>query len=92
MHQAILMNADIDKRAEVSDVSDRPFQNHPRQQVVHGFDAIGELRGFKFRTRVAARFFQLFDDIAHGRHAEFIVGKISGLEVTQFVAVAHQIF
>ncbi|CNU07330.1 Uncharacterised protein [Salmonella enterica subsp. enterica serovar Bovismorbificans] len=30
MHQAILMNADIDKRAEIGDVSDRPFQNHPR--------------------------------------------------------------
>ncbi len=30
------MNADIDKRAEVSDVSDR-LQGHPRQQVVHGF-------------------------------------------------------
>ena len=91
MHQTILMNADINKRAEVGDVGDCPFQNHSRQQIVHGFYAIGKLRGFKFRTRIAARLFQLFDDVGDGRHPEAFVGKISGFQIAQFAVVTHQI-
>ena len=85
------MNADINKRAEIGDVGDRPFQDHSRQQIVHGFDTIGKLRGFKFRTRIAARFFQLFDDVGDGRHPEAFVSKIGGFQIAQFVAVAHQV-
>ncbi len=92
MHQAVLVHADIDKGAKVGDVGHRAFEDHPRQQVVHGFHAIGELRGFKFRTRVAARFFQLFDDVGDGRHAETLVGKLGGFQTAEFAAVAHQIF
>ena len=86
------MDADIDKCAEVGDVGDGPFQNHPRQQIVHGLYAVCELRCLKLRTRVAARFFQLFDDVGHGRHAELLVGEIDRFQVAQRVAVAHQVF
>ena len=92
MHQAVLVNADIDKRAEVGDVGHRAFEDHSRQQVVHGLYAIGELGGFKLRTRVAARFFQLFDNVGYRRHAEFIISEINGFQITQLAAVAHQIF
>ena len=92
MHQAVLMNADINERAEVGDVGHSAFEDHPRQQVVHRLYAIGELGGFKLRARVAARLFQLFDDVGHRRHAEFLIGEINGFQITQFAAVAHQIF
>ncbi len=68
------MNADIDKRAEVSDVSDRPFQNHHPQQVVHGFDAIGELRVLN-SGRGRGPGFSSSDDSSRVGTAEFIVGK-----------------
>ncbi len=68
---AVLMHADIDKRAKVGDVGHRTFEDHTRLQVVHCLDAIGKLSGFKFRTRIATRFFQLFDDVSYCRHTEF---------------------
>ena len=76
MHQAVLVYTDINKRTKVGDVGHGAFEDHTRQQVVHGFDTIGELRGLKLRTRVAARFFQLFDDVGDGRYAETLVGKL----------------
>lgn len=81
MYQVILMNVDIDKCVEIGDVSDCFFQNYFWQQVVYGFNVIGELCGFKFRMWVVVWFFQFFDDIVYGWYVEFIVGKISGFEV-----------
>ena len=81
MHQAILVNADIDKGAKVGDVGNRTFQYHARQQVVHGFHAIGELRSFKLRTRVAAGFFQLFDNVGDGWHTEFLIGEVGRFQI-----------
>ncbi len=92
MDQAILMHANIDKGTKVGDVGDCTFQHHARQQVVHGLDAFGELRGFELRTRVAARLLQLFDDVGHRRHAELLIGEIHRFQITQFAAVAHQHF
>ena len=92
MHQTILMYADIHKRAKVGDVGYRPLQHHARQQVVHGFYALSKGRGFKLRARIAARFFQLFDDVGDRRHAELFVGEIHRFQVTQRAAVAHQVF
>ncbi len=87
MHRAILMNADIDKRAEVSDVSDR-LQNHPRQRVVHGFDAIGELRGLNSGRGSRPVFNSLMISLC-GRHAPNLSSvKSAALRVTQFVTVA----
>ncbi len=56
MHEAILMNADIDKRAEVSDVSDAPSESSPAAGRSWFRRHRRKLRGFKFRTRVAAVF------------------------------------
>ena len=86
------MHADIDKRAKVGDVGHCAFEDHPRLQVVHCLDAIGKLSGFKFRTRIATRFFQLFDDVSYRRYTEFFISKVRRFQVTQLAAVTHQIF
>ena len=86
------MHTNIDKRAKVGDVGHRTFEDHTRLQVVHCLDAIGKLSGFKFRTRIATRFFQLFDDVGYRRHTEFLISKVRCFQVTQFAAVTHQIF
>ena len=46
----------------------------------------------ELRTRIAARFFQLFDDIGDGRHAKFFVCEVHRFQVAQGAAVAHQVF
>ncbi|MNP18039.1 hypothetical protein D3C76_1104940 [compost metagenome] len=86
------MHADIDKGTKIGDVRYRAFQHHSRLQIFHRFNAFGKLRRFKRRARVATWFFQLFDDVGDGWHAEFVVGKIDGFQITQIGAVAHQVF
>ena len=86
------MYANINKSTKIGDVGHRTFEDHPRLQVVHCLDAIGKLSGFKFRTRIATRFFQLFDDVGYRRHTEFLVSKVRRFQVTQLAAVTHQIF
>ena len=91
MDQAILMHADIHKRAKVGDVGHRTFQHHPWQQVVHGLDTVSKGRRFELRTRIAARFFQLFNNVGNGWHTKFVVSEINGFQVAQGAAVAHEI-
>ena len=78
MYQAILMHTDIHKGAEVSNVGHCAFQNHPGNQVGNFFHTILELRGFKFRARVAAGFIQFFDDVSHSRNTKFFIGVVRG--------------
>ena len=92
MHQTVLMHADIHKRAKVGDVGHRAFQHHAGQQVVHGFHAVSKGRRFELRARVAARLFQLFDDVGDGWNTKFVVGEINGFQVAQGAVVAHQVF
>ncbi len=90
MHQAVLVHADVDKGAEVGDVGDHPFEDHPRLQVLELLDALLELGGLEFRARVAAGLVQLLDDILHGRFTELLVGKIVGGKGVEEFAVADK--
>ena len=89
MHQAILVNADINKGTKVSDVSDRAFQNHPQLQVVHGFNAVGKGRGFELRARIAPWFFQFLDDIGDRWHTKTLIGKLASFQAAQLRWIAH---
>ncbi len=70
------MDTDIHKGTKVGDVGDRALEDHSRLQVVHGLNAIGKGGRFELRARVAAGFFQLFDDVGYRRHAKALVGKV----------------
>ena len=74
MHQAILMDADIDEGTEGGDVGDDAFEDHARTQVADLFDAVGEGRRLELGARVAAGFFQFLENVLHGRQAEALVG------------------
>src|SRR5450830_557816 len=74
MYQAILVHADIDESAKRGHVGDHAFQDHVWAQVADFFHAFLEGGSGKFRTRIAARFFQLLQDIGNGWHAESVIG------------------
>ncbi len=84
------MHADVDERAEGGHVADHPFQHHALAQVLDVFHAIGETRRLELGTRIAAGLFQFLQDVAHGGHAESLVGELLGLEPAQEAAVAQQ--
>eukprot|EP01132_Coremiostelium_polycephalum_P019837 gene19837-biopygen10937 len=84
------MHADIHKRAEVGHVGHHAFEDHPQLQVLEVFDAFLEFGGLELGTRVAARFFQLLQDVGDGRHAEGFVGVLLRVEALEERGVADQ--
>jgi hypothetical protein len=53
-------------------------------------DPFGERRGFELRARIAARLFELEQDIAYGRQAEALVDKLGWIKRFQNRHVAHE--
>ncbi len=90
VHQAVLVHADVDEGAERSDVSHDPFEQHSLFQVLEFFDAFFKRGGGELRARVAARFVEFGDDVAHGRFAELFIGEIFRFEFFEEGAVADQ--
>src|SRR5690606_29812756 len=74
--QTVLMHADVDEGSEVGDVCNRTFQNHAGHEILQIFHAFLQLGRLEFTTRVATRFFQLGDDVLHGRHADGVADVV----------------
>ena len=67
MHEAVLVHADIDKRAEGRDIGDNARQLHADFEVFDGVDAFGEAEDFKLLSRVPARLGQFLKDVVQRR-------------------------
>src|SRR5262249_46386245 len=63
--QAIAVDVDVDERAEVGDVRDRPRELHAGPQVLELLDAFGVLEGDGGAAWVARRAGELGEDVAH---------------------------
>ncbi len=64
MHEPRILEANIDKRAEVDNVEHRPLELHSRGQILDLQDALLEDRFGKVFTRVAIRTRQGLDNVA----------------------------
>ena len=73
MYKTVLMNADVDKRPEISDVGHDAGQLHAYGEVVHGLDALGKLKLLNLFARVAARLFKFLQDIGERGQTHFVV-------------------
>ncbi|SKW52315.1 Uncharacterised protein [Mycobacteroides abscessus subsp. abscessus] len=80
MHEAVLMHADIDKRAEGGHVRDDPFEHHADLQVRHLLDSGSERRGGECGPGVTARLLQLAENVCDGGYSEPVVGEVGRLE------------
>src|SRR5216683_6536595 len=69
VHQAILVHADVDERAEGGDVGDDARHFHARPQVVERVDAFAEAEDLEGRARVAARLGQFGHNVVQGGQA-----------------------
>ena len=68
--QAVLVDADIDERAEGGDVGDDAGQLHARLEVFDLVDASGEREDLELLARVAAGLGQFGEDVVEGRQAD----------------------
>ena len=71
VHEAIVVHADIDERAERGHVRDEALEHHARLEVLHRGDVVAELRRIELRARIAAGLLELADDVTQGRLADF---------------------
>ena len=81
MDEAVLVHADIHKRAEGRDVGDRALQHHAWGKVRDLMHAFFKGGGLKLRARIAAGLIQLGDDIAHSWDTEGFIGEIGGIQL-----------
>ena len=63
MHQAVLMNADIDKSPESGDIGDNSREFHTAFQVGYFLNIAGEGKIFEFLTGITAGLGQFLEDI-----------------------------
>src|SRR5580658_759754 len=63
MHEAVLMDADVDKGSELRNVSNHAFELHAGFEVGDFFHAVLETGRNKLVARIAAGFFQLFKNV-----------------------------
>ena len=77
------MHTNIDEGTKRGNVGYHAFQNHARLQIAQFLHAILESSGFEFRARIAAGFFQFFQNIRHGRHTEALIGILLRVESLQ---------
>ena len=89
MHQPVLMNADIHKRAKVDDIAHGSFQDHSLFQIFHLQHVRAEDRFGHLIPGIAARLFQLFlnipqrnfSDPQFRRHFSVILNEYDGCPV-----------
>ena len=83
MHQAIVFNTDIDKRAEVHDVSDRSGHLHVDFQILKLLDIAAEHDWRRVLTRVARRFFHFLNDVGQRQRTDAQIACHSGNALCQ---------
>ncbi|GAA5608236.1 hypothetical protein Sgri01_06600 [Streptomyces griseus] len=88
--QAVLVDADVDERAERRDVRHDALQHHARLQVAELLDALLEGRRSESGPGVAPRLLQLLEDVRHGRQPEHVVHEVRRAQCPQGVRVADQ--
>ena len=91
MDQTVLVHANINECTKSRHVAHCALKLHALAQILDVVHTIVEARHFKIRTRVAARFFELSDDVFNRDHTKLVVGKQLGLEGFEHVRAAHQL-
>src|SRR6185437_11565054 len=88
--EAVLVDADVNERAEGGDVRHDAFEAHAGLQVAEGLHALGEGRGLELGPRVAAWLFEFLKDVGDRGQAERLVGELGRVEPAQRLAVADE--
>src|SRR5436305_1343750 len=69
MHQAILLDTDIDEGAKVHHVAHRPLQEHAGLKVFHLEHVVAQEGSGQRFARVKSRLLQVLQDVVEGRKA-----------------------
>src|SRR5690606_5010712 len=91
VHQAVLVDADVDEGAEVRHVRHHALQAHAGAQVRDAFDTFGEARADELATGIAPGLLEFGEDVAHRRLAEAIVGERGRIQPAQRFAPADHL-
>ena len=85
------MHTDVDEGTKGGYVADGALKRHALLQVLDIFHPVIEARHLEVWAWVAARLFQLGDDVFDGDDAKLLVGKQLWLERFEHLGAAHQL-
>ena len=91
MNQAVLMDADVHKGAEGSDIGDHAFQRHTLLDVFNLRHVIPEGRLFKGCARITSGLLQFRNDIPKRRFADRLRHIVRDLNLFDLIRVADQL-
>ncbi len=91
MHQTILVDANIDKGTEGSNIGNNAGQFHAGLEIVHLRHAFLEGEHFELLARIPARFGQLRHNVVQRGHPDGVGDVGLQLNFLTQVTVAHQI-
>ena len=75
MHKPVLVNADIDKNAEIYNVAHATHKLHAGLEILYFENVLPEQHGRQLVTRIAPRLHKLCHDIVERRHADAAVRR-----------------
>src|SRR5437588_1931673 len=97
MHQAILLDTDIDESAKVHHVAHRPLQEHAGLQVFHLEHVVAQEGSGQRFARVKSRLLQILQDVVEGRQANADLfsdtgpGRLLAICITATIAAAQTV-
>ena len=81
----------VDKSAKGRHVGNCALKDHSRGEIGDLMYPLFEGCGLKFRTRVAAGFIQLSDDIGHRRDTKGLICKICWGQLGKYAGIANKL-
>ncbi len=91
MHQAVLVNADIDECAKVRHVGDDAFEQHAGAQILQVLHTFLECGCLELGAGIAARLLELAKNVTDRRQAELSIRIARRIHVAQPLRVTHDL-
>ena len=92
MHQAVLVHAQVHKRAKLRHIAYRAFERHAFFQVFDVLHALGQAGHFEVGAGVAARFFQFTQNVLDGDEAKLFAHQLGRHQRPEQLRPAHDLF
>ncbi len=90
VNEAVLVNSDVDERAESGDVRDHSLEQHALPQVAKLADSFGKPRHAKLPARVAAGLLQFVENILKRWQSGAVIDELPRVERLEQTGVANK--
>jgi hypothetical protein len=88
--EPVVVNADVDERAECGDVRDDALEHHAGLEILHRRDVVAEFRRLELGARIAAGFAELGGDVVERGLADVVGDVLRPIDLVDELLVADE--